>query len=291
MKMRFTHGSPSLIDEFRLFNFEIDRSDNTRVIFGEDTVFTGNGNDAHGVGIYAFNGLNVEDAAAYASPEDGVNHGYAYVLEVEASGFINDLESDYLSGEDWASIYDSMIEGISEINGYDESKMYEKLSAAISLFEEHGDEWSELAEAEELISEISDLSLGNFGADDELISDYGDPSEWMDELIDQYRNLCDPTDLISMTIDKGCSLAETIERDLYNHSDFWSVLKSMNLQLATTSNGTVVSLYNDLFVKEVIKRARDEDDLVVARAGGECDFSIIFNPDAITISHTLDLNR
>lgn len=293
MKVRLTHGSPKLLNGLQLLNYEVSRDTKTGFIFDEEkTPFSGDGNDAHGPGVYAFNGLNVEDAAGYASHNDGVNHGYAYVLDVEANGYINDLPPDYLEVDQWVDIYRAVLDGVKEIHGYDEEKLYEKQSLVESLYEEHGDDWINEPDGEYLVQEIESMLLGNVDIESEPISDYGDPCDWFDEVImEPYRNLCDPTELMGIEIGYKSSLEEEIGRKIYQYDNFWDLLVEMSRNMAVKTSGFNITSYNELFAREVLDKAHDRDDLVIARAGEGCDFSVIFNTDGIVKTQVLDLDR
>lgn len=279
----FTHGSPNKIDEFQLFNGRIRRDKKMVVALDEDVVFSNNSNDIYGSGIYAYYGVNTEQASLHASHEE--NPGYVYVLKVEHNGFIDDLESDYIDTESWLEIINNVISRVYEINGYDE----ERISSAIYNF---ASEWEESGEAPSEGEAFDELNavLPDF-LDDVSPDEYDDPDYWKYTAEEHVNNFIDPCNLVYEEFATCKSREHFVLETMRRSNNMWQMIRNMSETIAVIGTDGNVDFYSKVFHEEVCKYEQSPGDLSVARAHPDENFGVIFNTDAIEIRNVIDLSK
>ncbi len=279
----FTHGSPNKIDKFELFNGKINRFNNTVVAFDNDVVFSNNNNDAYGTGVYAYYGVNTDEASTHAAHED--NPGYVYVLKVEHTGFINDLKVNYLDVDEWVDIANNMIETIQKLNGFDQEKINEAISELVSEWDSN-DEVPENSDTLKALHEmLPDIES------DVPIEDYDDPYEWENDIQTYISEIGDPCVLIYEEIYSQGSMENFINDTINRSENFWQVIRKMSDTLSVLGNNGTSDFYSKAFNAEVSKYEKHPGDLSVARAHPDLNFGVIFNTDAIEIRNVIDLSK
>ncbi|TVN08326.1 hypothetical protein FPV63_04590 [Vibrio cholerae] len=279
----FTHGSPNKIDEFKLFNGRIRRDKKMVVALDEDVVFSNNSNDIYGSGIYAYYGVNTEQASLHASHEE--NPGYVYVLKVEHNGFIDDLESDYIDTESWLEIINNVISRVYEINGYDEERISSAIYNFASEWEENGAAPSEGEAFDELNTVLPDF------LDDVSPDEYDDPDYWKYTAEEHVNNFIDPCNLVYEEFATCKSREHFVLETMRRSNNMWQMIRNMSETIAVIGTDGNVDFYSKVFHEEVCKYEQNPGDLSVARAHPDENFGVIFNTDAIEIRNVIDLSK
>ena len=118
MKVTFTTGSPNKFDNFEFFDIHHDGSDDQVYKYGTRELLGGNGVDAHGQGIYGFEGVNGKDAKMFSG-----DNGCVYICSVEVESFANDIPANEISKEKWMEVISNSIRNIKELKGFNENKI------------------------------------------------------------------------------------------------------------------------------------------------------------------------
>lgn len=271
--MRFTHGSSQNIENgnFELFDYIIDSNNKS------NRKEIDNGNDAQGVGLYAYIGDN-EESKKDASKFTKEDSGYLYILEVdvEKDELLNNRQPDEIEPEVLADAIEVFMKKIRSENGYDNEKFKD------ILFELEDDFNATTAIEINEKFERSGLAI--------RLNEYTDPidfdgfDEWYDAVTDQY-DLDDPCAYI---MSEGGSLS-VANYAINKAENLWDTIKYIGDMVSVELSGKGTVKLNKTF-QDIFSRELKEFDIKVAFVNDE-SFAVIFDLDSINLVEKIDLNE